>query len=57
MPRENGENVRRFLKDHSDFEAVDFKVGGRQSFDGMLSLSPDTDLTDGFFIAKMKRKG
>lgn len=56
LPRENEDNVRRFLSEHSEFEAVDFLVGNRQSVGGMLSLSPDLDLTDGFFVAKMKRK-
>ena len=57
LPRENEENVERFLAQHHDFEAVDFNVGGKRSERGMLSLSPDIDMTDGFFVAKMKRKG
>ena len=57
LPGENSENVERFLKEHEDFEAVDFTVGGKNSERGMLSLAPDVDLTDGFFVAKMKRKG
>ncbi len=56
LPRENSENVERFLSEHKDFEAVDFSVGGFVSIDGMLSLSPDRDGTDGFFVAKMRRK-
>lgn len=57
LPEENGDNVERFLAEHAEFEAVDFSVGGRHSENGMLSLSPDTDGTDGFFIAKMRRRG
>jgi 16S rRNA (cytosine967-C5)-methyltransferase len=57
LPEENRENVIRFLSEHQNFEAVDFTVGGRESEGGMLSLSPDTDGTDGFFIAKMRRRG
>jgi 16S rRNA (cytosine967-C5)-methyltransferase len=57
LPEENAENTKRFLAENGDFEAVEFSVGGRGSENGMLSLSPDTDGTDGFFIAKMKRKG
>ena len=38
------------------FEAVDFSVGGKESVGGMLSLAPDTDGTDGFFIAHMRKK-
>lgn len=56
LPRENRENVERFLSEHKDFEAVDFRVGELLSAGGMLSLSPDTDGTDGFFVAKMRRK-
>ncbi len=57
LPRENAENVERFLREHPDFEAVEFTAGGKESVGGMLSLSPDVDMTDGFFVAKMKRKG
>lgn len=56
LPRENQENVERFLSEHKDFEAVDFRVGELASSCGMLSLSPDIDDTDGFFVAKMRRK-
>jgi 16S rRNA (cytosine967-C5)-methyltransferase len=56
LPRENRENVEIFLSEHKDFEAVDFRVGELASSCGMLSLSPDRDGTDGFFVAKMRRK-
>lgn len=56
LPEENQANVERFLAEHTDFEPLDFQVGGRESRGGMLSLSPDTDGTDGFFISKMIRK-
>lgn len=56
LPRENRENFERFLSEHKDFEAVDFRVGELRSACGMLSLSPDRDGTDGFFVAKMRRK-
>jgi 16S rRNA (cytosine967-C5)-methyltransferase len=56
LPRENRENVERFLSEHKEFEAVDFRVGELRSAGGMLSLSPDIDGTDGFFVAKMRRK-
>ena len=56
LPRENRENVERFLSEHKEFEAVDFRVGELASSYGMLSLSPDIDGTDGFFVAKMRRK-
>ncbi len=56
LPRENEENILHFLAEHTDFEAWDFSVGERVSEGGMLTLVPDIDGTDGFFIAKMKRK-
>ena len=56
LPHENEENVKRFISEHNGFEMVEFSVGNKQSQGGMLSLSPDLDMTDGFFVAKMKRK-
>ncbi len=56
LPRENEENVHKFLSEHKDFEAVEFSVGGCVSRGGMLSLSPDKNGTDGFFVAKMRRE-
>ena len=56
LPEENGENVARFLAGNQDFEPCDFTVGGISSTDGMLTLTPDEHGTDGFFIAKFKRK-
>ena len=55
LPEENCENIKKFLSEHEEFAPCDFKIGGWESSDGMLALSPDTDLTDGFFIAKLKR--
>lgn len=57
LPEENSHNVERFLSEHDEFETVEFTVGGKTSEGGMLSLSPDRDGTDGFFIAKMRRRG
>jgi 16S rRNA (cytosine967-C5)-methyltransferase len=56
LPEENEDNVLRFLAAHKDFEAVDFSVGDIDSVGGMLSLTPDEHMTDGFFVAKMKRR-
>lgn len=56
LPEENEQNVNAFLSSHPEFETVDFCVGGKQSERGMMSLSPDEDGTDGFFIAKMMRR-
>ena len=55
LPEENEINVKAFLKDHGEFEPVDFEVGDVKSENGMLSLAPDIHGTDGFFVAKMKR--
>jgi 16S rRNA (cytosine967-C5)-methyltransferase len=56
LPEENEQNVKAFLSSHPEFEPVDFCVGGKQSENGMMSLSPDEDGMDGFFIAKMMRR-
>lgn len=55
LPEENENNFERFLSEHPEFEALDFSVGTKKSSGGMLSLSPDLDKTDGFFVAKCKR--
>ena len=55
LDRENGAVVRDFLENNPDFYAEDFVVGGRK-FSSMTTLMPDTDKTDGFFIAHLKRK-
>lgn len=57
LPRENGENVARFLARHPEFAPEPFSVGGLCAPDGRLTLTPHEHGTDGFFIAKMKRKG
>ncbi|MBQ7829916.1 MAG: 16S rRNA (cytosine(967)-C(5))-methyltransferase RsmB [Clostridia bacterium] len=56
LPEENEENVEKFLSAHPEFEICDFEVGGVRSERGMLSLSPDKDGTDGFFVSKFTRK-
>lgn len=56
LPEENAENVKKFLSENPKFEAAEFSVGGLSSQGGMLSLTPDEHNTDGFFVAKMKRK-
>ena len=56
LPRENEENARRFLSDHGDFFVPeDFSVNGRP-YPAFTTLFPDTEGTDGFFIAKFRRK-
>lgn len=55
-PKENGEVVDTFLSENHEFFSVDFEVGGISSDNGILTLIPHIHKTDGFFIAKLKRK-
>ena len=55
LDRENSANVRRFLDENPDFYLEDFSVGNKK-FDAMTTLLPDTEKTDGFFIAHMRKK-
>jgi 16S rRNA (cytosine967-C5)-methyltransferase len=55
LPDENGEQVKAFLSRHPEFEAEGFTVG-ETAFAGMVTLAPDTHGTDGFFIAKLRKK-
>ena len=55
-PKENGEVVDAFLSENREFFSVDFEVGGISSDNGRLTLIPHIHKTDGFFIAKLKRK-
>jgi len=48
--------IEGFLNDNPGFEAVDFTVGELSSEKGMLTLLPHIHGTDGFFVAKLKRK-
>lgn len=56
LPEENENNVKRLLCLHDDLEAVPFEYGGRTAESGMLTLYPDEQGTDGFFIAKLRKK-
>lgn len=55
-PSENEGVCSRFLAEHKDFALDGFRAGEREC-DGMLTLRPDTDGTDGFFVCRMVRKG
>lgn len=55
-PSENEDVVRAFLGENSSFSLVDFTVGALSSNDGMLTLLPHENNTDGFFIAKLKKE-
>ena len=54
---ENGDNVQRFLSEHPDFSLSPFKAGHLDVPEGQITLLPSDHGTDGFFIAKFKRKG
>lgn len=56
LPSENEEVIGKFLETHPEFEAEDFCVGKIKSRCGMVTLYPDIHGTDGFFVAKVKRK-
>ena len=58
---ENEESVREFLAKHPDFTLKGLEKALPEAFagkvkDGMLTLYPHLDGTDGFFIARMVRK-
>lgn len=57
LPEENEEIIEGFLKRRADFEPCAFFVGGRRSSGGCYTFYPNTDGTDGFFAAKLRRKG
>ena len=56
LPDENEKNIEHFLSEHPDFALVPWNVGEIVSENGMLTLLPHIHKTDGFFIAKLKRK-
>ena len=55
-PHENEDVVREFLEENPDFEPVPFVVGDIACDNGMLTLLPHVNHTDGFFMAKIRRK-
>ncbi len=62
LPAENEQVVTAFLAAHPAFEPLDFTVPARDpsvsdiaSRGGMVTLLPDENRTDGFFIARMRR--
>jgi len=60
-PGENEEMVSSFLESNRDFEVVDFKSVLPAKLqdkykDGMITLLPDSDGCEGFFISELRRK-
>ena len=55
-PDENERVVSAFLEENGDFELVPFSVGELDAPNGMLTLLPHIHLTDGFFMAKIRKK-
>ena len=59
-PDENENNIKKFLEEFPEFAPCDFEIPSENgqalgSTDGMLTLFPHINKTDGFFIAKMIR--
>lgn len=60
-PQENGENIRRFLREHTDFlpEPLTLPAGCSRRIDepeNEWTLFPQSGGTDGFFISLIRRK-
>lgn len=55
-PKENEKVVESFLLQNADFEAEPFNISELSADRGMLTLIPSVHCTDGFFIAKIRRK-
>ena len=55
-PEENEGVVESFVSTNQGFETVAFKIGELDAKKGMLTLLPHIHGTDGFFIAKIRRK-
>ena len=63
LPTENQDVVTAFLGSHPEFEPFDFTFPAKDkavrdivSEGGMATLLPDENRTDGFFIARLRRK-
>ena len=55
LPEENERVTDRFLSENPDFRRVSFTLPGRGDFHGQVTLWPQRDDTDGFYICRMER--
>jgi len=53
---ENEDVVNRFLARHAGFELEPFELPGWGRQNGMITFWPHCHNTDGFFVAKLRRK-
>ena len=56
LKRENSGTAEQFLAKHGDFAPEPFDLGAVKSDTGMITLYPHIHGTDGFFIAKLRRR-
>jgi 16S rRNA (cytosine967-C5)-methyltransferase len=56
LPEENEKKINSFLSEHHDFFLEAWQVGDINAKSGMITLLPHLHQTDGFFIAKLKRR-
>ena len=57
LKRENEDVINKFLEENENFELAEIKLPGKLNRDnkGYITLYPNIDGTDGFFISKIKR--